>query len=83
MVMIYDVPFNFYFLLSRQNNDITNETVFSKKRVAGAVKLETYYQAMPFMVLLASTTKKERGRIGEKTDVVLVNVLCYSQFSEC
>ena len=26
MVMIYDVPFNFCFLLSRQNN-ITNETV--------------------------------------------------------
>lgn len=61
MVMIYDVPFNFYFLLSRQNNNITNETVISKKRVAGAVKLETYYQAMPFMVLLTSTTKREGG----------------------
>lgn len=61
MVMICDVPFNFYFLLSRQNNNITNETVISKKRVAGAVKLETYYQAMPFMVLLTSTTKREGG----------------------
>ena len=63
MVMIYDVPFNFYSLLSRQNN-ITNETVISKKRVAGAVKLETTTKQCPsFMVLLTSTTKKERGRI--------------------
>jgi hypothetical protein len=82
VVMIYDVPFNFCFLLSRQNN-ITNETVIRLVRRGLLALLNWRPTSNALHGSARFTTKKERGRIGEKTDVVPINVLCHSQFSEC